>query len=222
MLCSLLWLRSRSRPGFSSLTNFPFCVAISLRCSRTLCVINPRNDSAKAPQIAHYNQTMMTIQTCKKDVVIQSLTQPRFINGSSSQFRVNFESSTMNSFFIRHENRLRVGFRFFEAWGTLDIIFGRRAEMTLKEVEECWETPIADVVWPFLKLATKILFLLSFRILFRTLNHQYDYTFDWTMLKQRSMQQPGVMAITHTGAATGNDETDRRNKEKQPSETELK
>ena len=26
----------------------------------------------------------------------------------------------------------------------------------------------------------------SFRILFRTLNHQYDYTFDWTMLKQKA------------------------------------
>ncbi|EEB17186.1 cAMP-dependent protein kinase catalytic subunit, putative [Pediculus humanus corporis] len=25
-----------------------------------------------------------------------------------------------------------------------------------------------------------------FRILFRTLNHQYDYTFDWTMLKQKT------------------------------------
>lgn len=24
-----------------------------------------------------------------------------------------------------------------------------------------------------------------FRILFRTLNHQYDFTFDWTMLKQK-------------------------------------
>ena len=24
-----------------------------------------------------------------------------------------------------------------------------------------------------------------FRILFRTLNHQYDYTFDWTMLKHK-------------------------------------
>lgn len=24
-----------------------------------------------------------------------------------------------------------------------------------------------------------------FRILFRTLNHQYDYSFDWTMLKQK-------------------------------------
>ena len=25
-----------------------------------------------------------------------------------------------------------------------------------------------------------------FRILFRTLNHQYDYTFDWTLLKQKT------------------------------------
>lgn len=25
-----------------------------------------------------------------------------------------------------------------------------------------------------------------FRILFRTLNHQYDYTFDWTLLKQKA------------------------------------
>ncbi|OQR71051.1 casein kinase I isoform alpha-like [Tropilaelaps mercedesae] len=32
-----------------------------------------------------------------------------------------------------------------------------------------------------------------FRILFRTLNHQYDYTFDWTMLKQK----------TGTGASVG-------------------
>jgi hypothetical protein len=41
------------------------------------------------------------------------------------------------------------------------------------------------------------------------------------MLKQRSLQQPGGgMAIAHPG--TGNDESDRRNKEKQPSETELK
>ena len=44
------------------------------------------------------------------------------------------------------------------------------------------------------------------------------------MLKQRSLQQPGGMgAITgHPGATTGNDDSDRRNKEKQPSETELK
>lgn len=30
-----------------------------------------------------------------------------------------------------------------------------------------------------------------FRILFRTLNHQYDYTFDWTMLKQKSATNSG-------------------------------
>ncbi|XP_072177619.1 casein kinase I-like [Diadema setosum] len=28
-----------------------------------------------------------------------------------------------------------------------------------------------------------------FRILFRTLNHQYDYTFDWTLLKQKAANQ---------------------------------
>lgn len=43
------------------------------------------------------------------------------------------------------------------------------------------------------------------------------------MLKQRSLQQPGGMsAITGHPATTGNDDSDRRNKEKQPSETELK
>lgn len=30
-----------------------------------------------------------------------------------------------------------------------------------------------------------------FRILFRTLNHQYDYTFDWTMLKQKAAATVG-------------------------------
>ena len=29
-----------------------------------------------------------------------------------------------------------------------------------------------------------------FRILFRTLNHIYDYVFDWTMLKQKSQKNP--------------------------------
>lgn len=33
-----------------------------------------------------------------------------------------------------------------------------------------------------------------FRILFRTLNHQYDYTFDWTMLKQKSCVLSGTGA----------------------------
>lgn len=35
-----------------------------------------------------------------------------------------------------------------------------------------------------LKLIAVHYSLYLFRILFRTLNHQYDYTFDWTMLKQ--------------------------------------
>lgn len=30
-----------------------------------------------------------------------------------------------------------------------------------------------------------------FRILFRTLNHQYDYTFDWTMMKQKPVNAAG-------------------------------
>lgn len=44
-------------------------------------------------------------------------------------------------------------------------------------------------------------FCLNFRILFRTLNHQYDYTFDWTMLKQRPVQQAGSKAITNREGA---------------------
>lgn len=43
------------------------------------------------------------------------------------------------------------------------------------------------------------------------------------MLKQRSLQQSGgVLAVTHSGATAGNEESERRNKEKQPSENELK
>uniref|UniRef100_A0A1I7Z7Z6 Protein kinase domain-containing protein n=1 Tax=Steinernema glaseri TaxID=37863 RepID=A0A1I7Z7Z6_9BILA len=40
-----------------------------------------------------------------------------------------------------------------------------------------------------------------FRILFRTLNHQYDYTFDWTILTQKS-QNPsvGMVMPSHSGA----------------------
>jgi casein kinase 1 alpha len=41
-----------------------------------------------------------------------------------------------------------------------------------------------------------------FRILFRTLNHQYDYTFDWTMLKQKAAAS-GTGAVGTTGAAAG-------------------
>lgn len=52
-----------------------------------------------------------------------------------------------------------------------------------------------------------------FRILFRTLNHQYDYTFDWTMLKQKtstpaaangSTQQPTTkLAVQGTTSGGG-------------------
>jgi len=51
-----------------------------------------------------------------------------------------------------------------------------------------------------------------FRILFRTLNHQYDYVFDWSMLKQKAIQhvsttnQPGGMGFPagqQTGVAGG-------------------
>ena len=44
-----------------------------------------------------------------------------------------------------------------------------------------------------------------FRILFRTLNHQYDYTFDWTMLKQKAAHAASSSntAITNTGATAG-------------------
>jgi len=35
-----------------------------------------------------------------------------------------------------------------------------------------------------------------FRILFRTLNHQYDYVFDWTILKQKAaVSSPGTTAV---------------------------
>lgn len=45
-------------------------------------------------------------------------------------------------------------------------------------------------------------------VCFRTLNHQYDYTFDWTMLKQKAAQQgassggQGQQAQTPTGKQT--------------------
>jgi len=42
-----------------------------------------------------------------------------------------------------------------------------------------------------------------FRILFRTLNHQYDYTFDWTMLKQKAaLHAAGVEGSAPTQAPT--------------------
>ncbi|XP_039258918.1 casein kinase I-like [Styela clava] len=39
-----------------------------------------------------------------------------------------------------------------------------------------------------------------FRILFRTLNHQYDYIFDWTMLKQKAAAAATSSNVTPTGA----------------------
>ena len=41
-----------------------------------------------------------------------------------------------------------------------------------------------------------------FRILFRTLNHQYDYTFDWTMLKQKAANSALVEGSAPTQAPT--------------------
>ena len=35
-----------------------------------------------------------------------------------------------------------------------------------------------------------------FRILFRTLHHQYDYTFDWTMLKQKAASTAAAVSGT--------------------------
>lgn len=40
-----------------------------------------------------------------------------------------------------------------------------------------------------------------FRILFRTLNHQYDYTFDWTMLKQKAANAASSTTTAATATA---------------------
>lgn len=37
-----------------------------------------------------------------------------------------------------------------------------------------------------------------FRILFRTLNHQYDYTFDWTLLKQKAAATTSSSSLFHS------------------------
>ena len=46
-----------------------------------------------------------------------------------------------------------------------------------------------------------------FRILFRTLNHQYDYTFDWTILKQNGIAahagQPNPTTAVQPGQCSG-------------------
>ena len=41
-----------------------------------------------------------------------------------------------------------------------------------------------------------------FRILFRTLNHQYDYSFDWTLLKQKAAAHASVSSLTAPGHTT--------------------
>ena len=43
-----------------------------------------------------------------------------------------------------------------------------------------------------------------FRILFRTLNHQYDYTFDWTMLKQKAAAAAVTLNTNTTNNNTNN------------------
>lgn len=43
-----------------------------------------------------------------------------------------------------------------------------------------------------------------FRILFRTLNHQYDYTFDWTMLKQKAAAAAITLNPNGQNTATNN------------------
>lgn len=42
-----------------------------------------------------------------------------------------------------------------------------------------------------------------FRILFRTLNHQYDYTFDWTMLKQKATVNIKANSMVSANGAIG-------------------
>lgn len=59
-----------------------------------------------------------------------------------------------------------------------------------------------------------------FRILFRTLNHQYDYVFDWSMLKQKAtshltasnpnMFQPTTAANTAAAAQKGSEDRLKR------------
>lgn len=42
-----------------------------------------------------------------------------------------------------------------------------------------------------------------FRILFRTLNQQYDYIFDWTMLKQRAAASAAASGVSTTQGVAG-------------------
>ena len=62
-------------------------------------------------------------------------------------------------------------------------------------------------------------FFIFCRILFRTLNHQYDYTFDWTMLKQKNIQ---ALKSNHQGGnIEARDEAHEKEKQ-QPTTSELK
>ncbi|XP_061398799.1 casein kinase I [Musca vetustissima] len=54
-----------------------------------------------------------------------------------------------------------------------------------------------------------------FRILFRTLNHQYDYIYDWTMLKQKTHQSQPNTALLLGQTETRNDREREREKEKE-------
>lgn len=56
---------------------------------------------------------------------------------------------------------------------------------------------------------------MNFRILFRTLNHQYDYIYDWTMLKQKTHQSQPNTALLLGQAETRNDREREREKEKE-------
>lgn len=49
-----------------------------------------------------------------------------------------------------------------------------------------------------------------FRILFRTLNHQYDYVFDWSMLKQKAA---ATQAVGSSGALAATPTTAKRDRE---------
>ena len=50
-----------------------------------------------------------------------------------------------------------------------------------------------------------------FRILFRTLNHQYDYTFDWTLLKQKAAAPPCHPSTANHMTAQGTRHSESRN-----------
>ena len=53
--------------------------------------------------------------------------------------------------------------------------------------------------WSLLLFFKRNSHLQLFRILFRTLNHQYDYIFDWTMLKQKAAAAATSSTVTPTG-----------------------